>query len=86
MHLYASHGALEAANMFVMLHGAAGSHSDFRHLAPLVARHDDIRVVAFDLPGNGLTSADAAGGVHLSQDSVVAATQEAITQFINWQP
>ncbi|OQR95206.1 serine protease family S33 [Achlya hypogyna] len=58
---YTTYGPATAPSTFVLIHGAPGSHLDFKHLAPLLVR-DDTNVIAFDLPGNGRTSADAAGG------------------------
>ncbi|EQC40533.1 hypothetical protein SDRG_02423 [Saprolegnia diclina VS20] len=59
---YTTHGPENAAATFVLLHGAPGSHMDFKHLAPLLVR-DNVNVLAFDLPGNGQTPAAAAGGM-----------------------
>ncbi|KAF0686399.1 Aste57867_21770 [Aphanomyces stellatus] len=75
------YGAPDAASTLIMMHGAPGSHADFRHLAPLVVRDGDINVLAMDLPGNGRTSADAAGGTHLTQDHIVDAVTEAIASL-----
>ncbi|CAK4627515.1 unnamed protein product, partial [Aphanomyces euteiches] len=54
-------------------------------LATLVV-NDTINVIAFDLPGNGLTSADAAGGWTLDNTKFIAAVAEAITLLIHQRP
>ncbi|EQC40534.1 hypothetical protein SDRG_02424 [Saprolegnia diclina VS20] len=75
---YTKHGPADAETTFVLLHGAPGSHKDFRHLAPLLVR-ERINVIALDLPGNGLTPAAAAGGLAgLSAASIADAVVEAI--------
>ncbi|KDO30262.1 hypothetical protein SPRG_19811 [Saprolegnia parasitica CBS 223.65] len=75
---YTTHGPTDAETTFVLLHGAPGSHKDFRHLAPLLVR-ERINVIALDLPGNGLTPAAAAWGlVGLSAASIGDAVVETI--------
>ncbi|OQS02715.1 serine protease family S33 [Thraustotheca clavata] len=59
---YTKHGPENAESTFVLIHGAPGSHMDFKYLAPLLIR-ENINVLSFDLPGNGRTLANAAGGI-----------------------
>ncbi|KAF0694845.1 Aste57867_14309 [Aphanomyces stellatus] len=75
---YAKYGPADGKASLVLLHGAPGSHLDFKHLSPLLTR-EHINVITFDLPGNGRTSADAAGGTYkLSDKTVAAAATEAL--------
>ncbi|CAK4079610.1 unnamed protein product [Aphanomyces euteiches] len=74
---YVVYGPADASTTFVMIHGAAGSHNDFKYMAPLLVDLK-VRVVAFDVPGNGNTCAEAAGGIALSDQSIVDALKEAL--------
>ncbi|CAK4378224.1 unnamed protein product [Aphanomyces euteiches] len=82
---YVSHGPPTAPNTLLLLHGAPGSHRDFKHFAPLLVS-DTISVIALDLPGNGLTSADTAGGWGLDNTSFVAAVAEAFALLVHKLP
>ncbi|CAK4647477.1 hypothetical protein LEN26_015629 [Aphanomyces euteiches] len=74
---YVVYGPADATTTFVLVHGAAGSHNDFKYLIPQLVGVN-IRVIAFDVPGNGRTSAKAAGGLALTNDSIVSALKEAL--------
>ncbi|CAK4630581.1 hypothetical protein LEN26_011350 [Aphanomyces euteiches] len=74
---FASYGSPHALNTFVLVHGGAGSHLDFQYLSPHLVQ-DNVNVVAVDLPGNGLTSANAAGGIDLTENRIVDALVELI--------
>ncbi|ETW04545.1 hypothetical protein H310_03776 [Aphanomyces invadans] len=75
---YSTYGPIDAAASIVLLHGAPGSYADFKHLSPLLAR-EHLNVVAFDLPGNGRSSADAVGSKYnLSDQSLAAAIVDAL--------
>ncbi|KAG9404357.1 hypothetical protein AC1031_004567 [Aphanomyces cochlioides] len=82
---YVSHGPAPAPNTLLLLHGAPGSHRDFKHFVPLLVS-DTISVIALDLPGNGLTSADTAGGWGLDNTTFVAAVAEAFALLVHKLP
>ncbi|CAK4138628.1 unnamed protein product [Aphanomyces euteiches] len=82
---YVSHGPAAAPNTLLLLHGAPGSHRDFKYLAPLLVS-DSINLIALDLPGNGLTSADTAGGWNLDNTTFVAAVVEALALLVRKRP
>ncbi|OQR95245.1 serine protease family S33 [Achlya hypogyna] len=85
---FTTHGTADATATVVMLHGAPGSFKDFKHLAPrLVKANPHMNVLAIDLPGNGRTSADTAGGQSgLTSTSVAAAAAEAIDGVLGDTP
>ncbi|OQR95254.1 adenosylmethionine-8-amino-7-oxononanoate aminotransferase [Achlya hypogyna] len=75
---YFTHGPAAASTTYVLFHGAPGSHKDFKYLAPLLG-DSNAKVIAFDLPGNGITAATAAGGLErLNADTVNAVAVEAV--------
>ncbi|OQS02718.1 serine protease family S33 [Thraustotheca clavata] len=73
-----THGPEKADTTFFLLHGAPGSHKDFKYLAPLLVR-ENVNVVAFDLPGNGATGPYPAGGIeNLNADNINRVATEVI--------
>ncbi|KDO30266.1 hypothetical protein SPRG_22150 [Saprolegnia parasitica CBS 223.65] len=81
---YTCHGPSTAAATVVLLHGAPGSFKDFKYLAPLLVETlPQLNVLALDLPGNGRTSGDAAGGqAHMSSETVATAATEAVNGLL----
>ncbi|OQR99779.1 serine protease family S33 [Thraustotheca clavata] len=74
-------GLDDAPLTIVMLHGCPGSHLDYQYLAPLVV-NEDSKVVSFDLPGNGTTSAKVVGGLpKLTAESIVKVVISALRQL-----
>ncbi|CAK4627539.1 hypothetical protein LEN26_013442 [Aphanomyces euteiches] len=74
---FATYGYPNALDTFFLVHGAAGTHEDFKHFSPLLA-NEAYNVMAVDLPGHGLTSGDAAGGVDLTEARIVDAMIETV--------
>ncbi|CAK4122514.1 unnamed protein product [Aphanomyces euteiches] len=74
---YFVYGSTEPTTTLVFIHGAAGSHNVFKYMIPLLLR-PRVRVVAFDVPGNGRTSAAAAGGLALTEQTIAEALKEAL--------
>ncbi|KAH9081294.1 hypothetical protein LEN26_021415 [Aphanomyces euteiches] len=75
---YTQYGPQDAPSSVVLVHGAPGSHNDFKYLAPLLV-NESLNVIAFDLPGNGRTSAAAAGGTYgLTERAMANAVVEAL--------
>ncbi|KAG9404621.1 hypothetical protein AC1031_004819 [Aphanomyces cochlioides] len=77
---YGRYGAVDALSSYIMVHGGAGSHEDFQDLSPLLV-HDDFNVIALDLPGNGRTSAEAAGGEKLTENRLIDTVIEVLRIF-----
>ncbi|CAK4610276.1 hypothetical protein LEN26_010003 [Aphanomyces euteiches] len=74
---YARYGAVDALHTYFLVHGGAGSHEDFNELSPLLVR-DNFNVIAIDLPGSGLSDAEAAGGDRLTEETLIQTTMEVI--------
>ncbi|WP_370398920.1 alpha/beta fold hydrolase BchO [Sulfitobacter sp. JB4-11] len=67
--------------LLLLIHGAGGATQSWRHLMPLLARTH--RVVAMDLPGQGMTRMGArqrCGLHHMAEDITALCTQE------GWEP
>ncbi|OQR87433.1 serine protease family S33 [Achlya hypogyna] len=64
-------GPATARTTYVFVHGAPGSAKDFDVLGPLLVA-PGTNVIAFDLPGNGRTSADVVGGYYYIDSAAVA--------------
>ncbi|KAF0699881.1 Aste57867_9591 [Aphanomyces stellatus] len=83
---YVTAGPSDAATTFILLHGSPGTHQDYRYISPMLLRHPNVNILAIDAPGNMFTSADAAGGWALTNDSVVDAVREAIDLLVKTRP
>ena len=70
-----------AGPMLLLLHGAGGATHSFRHLIPLLIPH--YRIVALDLPGQGLSVLGARGRCGLDP---VAEDIAALIRHQGWQP
>ncbi|KAH9119952.1 hypothetical protein LEN26_011354 [Aphanomyces euteiches] len=77
---FAMHGDPNALHSYIFVHGIGGSHDDFKEISPLLVR-DNFNVIAFDLPGSGRTTVEAAGGDKLTEDRLVEVIVEAIDVF-----
>ncbi|KDO30261.1 hypothetical protein SPRG_19810 [Saprolegnia parasitica CBS 223.65] len=71
---YSRWGPPTAATTYVLLHGAPGTYQDFAYLAPLLVSGNDVNAIAFDLPGNGRTSAEIVGGMYYIDAASIAST------------
>ncbi|KAF0700620.1 Aste57867_8798 [Aphanomyces stellatus] len=76
---YVMAGSSNAPNSFVLIPGAPGSFRDFRFLVPGLVS-DSFNVIAFDVPGCGLSSANAAGGPFMTNASAIDALVEALDE------
>jgi magnesium chelatase accessory protein len=70
-----------AGPVVLLLHGAGGATHSFRHLIPLLIPH--YRIVALDLPGQGLSVLGARGRCGLDS---VAEDIAALIHHQGWQP
>ncbi|CAK4140370.1 unnamed protein product [Aphanomyces euteiches] len=81
---FAMYGAADALKTYILIHGSPGNHKGFKHLSPLLVHN--VNVISLDLPGSGLTSPAAAGGIKLTEERIVEATSDFVRTLASQNP